>query len=203
LLDPLTLLNALAAFQYVHGNYLVPNSNDPTGSLPYGYNDATLAAAISNPANISTYQDGTFTLIPDQGYVPIMQPFIDLGTATGTLGLVKPVVDLLSPAFKVIIDLAYDRTANPGIPQTFKLIPIVNPVTLTVNLIVAGVQGIQDAVSDIGGTTLTPVSPFTTTGPSTVSPWPLRIRVRRLITRWSTRTQTRTRSPMSARGRCR
>jgi hypothetical protein len=83
--------------------------------------------------------------------------------------LVKPFVDLLSPAFKVIIDLAYDRNANPGIPQTFQLIPIVNPVTLTVNLIVAGVQGIQNALSDIGGTTPAPVSPFTTPGPSTVS----------------------------------
>jgi hypothetical protein len=128
-LNPLALLNALAAFEYVHGYYLVPNSNDPTGTLPYGYTDATLAAAISNPANIATYQDATFILIPDQGYLPIMQPFIDIGNATGTLGLVKPVVDLLSPAFKVIIDLAYDRTANPGIPQTFQLIPIVNPVT--------------------------------------------------------------------------
>jgi hypothetical protein len=30
LLNPLALLNALAAFWYVHGNYLVPNSNDPS-----------------------------------------------------------------------------------------------------------------------------------------------------------------------------
>src|ERR1700730_17973905 len=168
LLNPLALLNALAAFEYVHGNYLVPNSNDPTGSLPYGYTNATLAAAISDPANISTYQDGTFILIPDQGYLPIMQPFIDIGNATGTLGLVKPFVDLLSPATKVLIDLRYDRTANPGIPQTFKLIPIVNPVTLTVDLVVAVGHGIQAFVNDVGGTTLAPVSP-STTGPSTVS----------------------------------
>jgi hypothetical protein len=50
LLYPPALLNAPAAFEYVHGNYLVPNSNDPTGSLPYGYTNATLAAAISDPA---------------------------------------------------------------------------------------------------------------------------------------------------------
>lgn len=55
---PLSWLNAIAAFQYVHGNYLVPNSNDPTGTLPYGYTDATLAAAIADPNNIRTYQDG-------------------------------------------------------------------------------------------------------------------------------------------------
>jgi predicted component of type VI protein secretion system len=82
-------------------------------------------------------------LIHDQGYLPIMQPFIDIGNATGTLGLVKPFVDLLSPA-------------------------TVNPVTLTVDLVVAVGQGIQAFVNDVGGTTLAPVSPFTT-GPSTVS----------------------------------
>jgi hypothetical protein len=170
LLNPLALLNALAAFEYVHGNYLVPNSNDPTGSLPYGYTDATLAAAISDPANIRTYQDGTFILIPDKGYLPIMQPFIDFGNATGTLPVIKPFVDLLSPAFKVIIDLAYDRNANPGIPQTFKLIPIVNPVTLTVNLVVAVGQGIQAFINDVGDPPSGPVIPFAPTGPSTVSP---------------------------------
>jgi PE-PPE domain len=169
LLDPLSLLNALAAFQYVHGNYLVPNSNDPTGSLPYGYTDATLAAAISNPANIRTYQDATFVLIPWQGTLPIYQPFIDIASATGTTPLVKPIVDLLTPATKVLIDLGYNRTANPGIPQTFQLFPIVNPATLAVNLVAAVGQGIQNAQSDIGGTTPAPVSPPTTTGPSTVS----------------------------------
>lgn len=194
-LNPLALLNALAAFEYVHGNYLVPNSNDPTGTLPYGYTDATLAAAISNPANMATYQDATFILIPDQGYLPIVQPFIDIGNATGTLGLVKPVVDLLSPDLKVIIDLAYDRTANPGIPQTFQLIPIVNPVTLTVNLIVAGVQGIQDAVNDVGGTTPAAVTPFATPGPSTpvVNPNP------NLITNVATRALTSNNNPMTPR----
>jgi len=169
LLDPLTLLNALAAFQYVHGNYLVPNSNDPTGTLPYGYTDATLAAAISNPANIRTYQDATFVLIPWQGTLPIYQPFIDIASATGTTPLVKPIVDLLTPATKVLIDLGYNRTANPGIPQTFQLFPIVNPVTLAVNLGVAVGQGIQAAQNDVGGTSDPPTLPPAPTGPTTLS----------------------------------
>src|ERR1700757_4645448 len=76
-------------------------------------------------------------LIPQQGTLPILQPFLDIGNATGTTALVKPFVDLLNPVFKVIVDLAYDRNANPGIPQTFQLFPIVNPITLTVNLLVA------------------------------------------------------------------
>jgi hypothetical protein len=138
-------------------------------------------------------------LNPDQGYLPIMQPFIDIGNATGTLGLVKPVVDLLSPAFKVIIDLAYDRTANPGIPQTFQLIPIVNPVTLTVNLIVAGVQGIRDAVNDVGGTTPVPVSPFATTGPSTPVVNPNPNPNPNLITNVATRSLTSNNNQMTPR----
>ena len=171
LLDPFSLLNALAAFYYVHGNYLVPNSNDPMGTLPYGYTPTTLAQAITNPANISTYQDATFVLIPDPGTLPLLQPLLDLGNATGTTAIVKPFVDLLNPIVKVLVDLGYDRNANPGIPQTFQLFPPINPITLGINLVVAVVQGIQAALKDIigdppGASTVAPPAPA---GPSTSS----------------------------------
>ena len=173
ILNPLAILNALAAFWYVHGNYLVPNSNDPGGTLPYGYTPATLAAAIADPANRRTYQDATFVLIPEQGTLPILQPFLDIGAALHLTPLVKPFVDLLNPIFKVLINLAYDRTLNPGIPETFQLFPIVNPITLITNLITAGLQGIQAALKDIGLGALgglLPAAPLAPKGPSTVSP---------------------------------
>ena len=49
LTNPFAVLNAIAGFVYVHGNYLLPNGNDPTGTLPYGYTPETLAAAIRIP----------------------------------------------------------------------------------------------------------------------------------------------------------
>jgi hypothetical protein len=44
-------LNALAAFENVHGYYLAPNGNGPTETLPFGYTDATLAPQLDCSAN--------------------------------------------------------------------------------------------------------------------------------------------------------
>ncbi len=150
--NPLAVLNALAAFEYVHGNYLSPNSNGPTDMLPYGYTDATLATAINN-ADKRTDGDATFVLIPQQGTLPIMQPFLSIASATGTTALVKPIVDLLSPLTKVLINLGYDRIINPGVPQTLSILPF-NPfqnwLGVGVNLAAATVQGIQAFLGDLG-----------------------------------------------------
>jgi hypothetical protein len=94
---------------------------------------------------------------------------MDLANATGLTPLVKPFVELLNPVFKVIINLAYHRNANPGIPQTFQLFPIVNPATLTVQLVTAVFRGIDDAVNDISGGIFDPPAPVAPTGPSTSS----------------------------------
>lgn len=163
--NPLAVLNALAAFQYVHGNYLVPNENDLTGTLPYGYTDATLAQTIQGllsnctegpGSNCRTYQDAKFVLIPWQGTLPILQPLMDLADSIGITPLVKPFVDLIQPALKVLIDLGYDRIANPGIPRTMNLIPIFNPIKLAVDLVNAVGQGIEAFIKDITGSASTP-----------------------------------------------
>jgi PE-PPE domain len=165
--NPFAMLNALAAFEYVHGYYLVPNSNAPTDGLAYGYNPTTLAAAIADPNNIKTYKDATFILIPQQGTLPIMMPFLALAAATGTTAIVKPIVDLVSPVMKVLIDLGYDRTINPGIPQTLSILPF-NPFqnwgTIGTNLVNAAGQGIHDFLADLGvGSTM--LAPATVQGP--------------------------------------
>jgi hypothetical protein len=160
--NPLAMLNALAAFEYVHGYYLVPNSNDPTGALPYGYTPETLATAIDN-ADKRTYQDATFVLIPHQGTLPLMQPFMDIAAQTGTTALVKPVVDLFSPVTKVLINLGYDRTVNPGIPQILSILPF-NPfqnwIGVGFDLLNATGEGIQAFLNDVGiGAAIAPVAP--------------------------------------------
>ncbi|WP_319450755.1 MULTISPECIES: PE-PPE domain-containing protein [unclassified Mycobacterium] len=121
--NPVAMLNALAAFEYVHGYYLSPNENGETDTLPYGYNDDTLAYAIANTAKVDTYNDATFVLIPQQGALPIYQPFVDLANTTGTRALVDPVISLVQPVTKVLINLGYDRTTNPGIARTLSILP--------------------------------------------------------------------------------
>jgi hypothetical protein len=166
---------------------LVTNPNNQVVLFGYSQGGAVVSQEMYNLANLpqseknqiqvvndrqqrqparAVGQDATFILIPDPGTMPLLQPFIDIGNATGTTALVKPLVDLLNPVLRVLVDLGYDRNANPGIPQTFQLFPIVNPVTLAVNLVVAVGRGIQAARNDItgdppGGSTLAPTGPST------------------------------------------
>jgi hypothetical protein len=149
--NPLTMLNALAAFEYVHGYYLSPNSNGETDQMPYGYNDATLAYAIAHTDHIQ-YNDATFVLIPQQGALPIFQPFVDLANATGTRALVDPVITLVQPVTKVLIDLGYDRETNPGIPRTLSILPF-NPFQnwfkVGEDLANGAVEGVADVVNGV------------------------------------------------------
>jgi hypothetical protein len=162
--NPLTMLNALAAFQYVHGYYLVPNSNDPApaGKLPYGYDATSLDAAIQ-AAPKRAYNDATFVLIPQKGPLPIFQPFIDLGKATGTSGLIDPLVALLNPVTKLLVDLGYDRITNPGIARNLSILPFnpftLNPIEFAVKFVAAIFQGIRDAINVIVNPASTAVAP--------------------------------------------
>jgi hypothetical protein len=159
-LNLLAVANALAGIQYVHGYYLVPNGNGPTNQLPWGYTADEIQALIEDPNN-PTKGDTTYVTIPAKS-LPILQPFIDFGNATGTSAIVDPILELVQPALKVLIDTGYDRTANPGDPMTFRLIPRINPLKLVVDLAAAVVQGIKDATDGV------PIVP-TVTPPSSAS----------------------------------
>ncbi|MBB2770837.1 UNVERIFIED_ORG: hypothetical protein GGE11_001750 [Mycolicibacterium obuense] len=146
--NPLAMLNALMAFEYVHGYYLDPNSNGPTDTMPYGYDDVSLAAAIA-AAPKRVHGDATFVLIPQRGTLPIFMPLVDIGNATGTSAFVEPVIRLLQPVTKLLIDLGYDRQANPGIARNLSILPFnpftFNPIQFSVDFVEAIVQGIEDA----------------------------------------------------------
>lgn len=161
--NPLAVLNALAGFEYVHGYYLDPTQKSPDSTLPYGYDPATFPEVIADLPG-RTYGDATFVLIPHRGPLPLFLPFVDLGQQTGTSQFIDPLVRLLNPVTKVLVDLGYDRTANPGIPRYLSILPLnplaVNPVDLTVRIVRAIGQGIYDATH---GTPLFPpnVAPST------------------------------------------
>lgn len=178
--NPLAVLNALVALEYVHGYYLDPTSNYPNESLPYGYDDGTLATAIDDAPH-RVHNDATFVLIPQQGALPLYLPVLDIGKQLGISGLVKPLVALFNPVTKLLVNLGYDRITNPGIARTLSILPFnpltFNPVDFSVRFVAAIAQGIQDAIA--GGASLTPAkTPVTNpttltvrgTAPQTVDP---------------------------------
>jgi hypothetical protein len=158
-INALADLNAIAGFEYVHGEYLTPDGMPPSGALPYGYTADDVTAielacqADSTGPNCQTYGDTLYITIPARA-LPIMTPFLDLGTSTGTSALVNPVVALLQPATQTLIETGYDRTSY-GTPTPFKLVPIVNPIKLTTDLIADVPEGINAAAATIQSPTHT------------------------------------------------
>lgn len=144
-------LNAIAGFWYVHGTYLAPNANSDVGEIPdLEYTAPELNAALTDPKNQTVYGDTTYITIPTKT-LPIVRPFLEFGGFTHTSFIVKPLVDLVSPVLRVLIDTGYDRSLSPGVPAPFRLIPLLNPITLTVDLINAAGEGVKAAISDITG----------------------------------------------------
>ncbi|OBB06933.1 hypothetical protein A5662_09830 [Mycobacteriaceae bacterium 1482268.1] len=176
LLNPVALLNAAAGFQYVHGTYLAPDDGE-TDTTPYGYSPEEVQFYVNdvkehgcNPTNFCQHVEGSDTnyiTLPAR-YLPLYQPFIDIGDATGTSAVIVPIVDLISPATQTIIETGYNRTdyskAQPGTllpPRTF------NPIQTAVDLVKDIPEGIDMAVTP--GRTPLPGSPPLPTTTSTVS----------------------------------
>ncbi len=155
-------LNAVAGFWYIHGTY-----PDPTRGVtvpPYGFDTvAAYEAALANPDNRQSYgPNNTYITIPVEN-LPILQPLRDLGASTNTTAITEPIADLIQPTWTVLIETGYDRNIPYGQATHARLIPIINPITLTTDLVKAGVKGVQDAVADItGGTSPAPAAPLGT-----------------------------------------
>jgi hypothetical protein len=175
LANPVADLNAVAGFAYVHGTYLAPNGDDPVTETPYSYSvkevqDAVTAAQAN--CSVETYcqhvdgSDTIYVVLPAR-YLPIYQPFIDLGDATGTSALVVPVTDFLSPFTQTIIETGYDRT-DYSKPTPGTLLPPANfnPVQTAVDLVHDVPEGINMALTP--GRTPLPGSPPVTSA-STLS----------------------------------
>ncbi|CAJ1579742.1 PE-PPE domain-containing protein [[Mycobacterium] wendilense] len=159
--NPLTMLNAIAAFDNVHGYYLAPNGGDPDGTMPYGYTEAQLAAALADPDNIryggnNPNSANKYIMIPATS-LPLANLILSLAESTGTTAIVKPFVDLLAPAAKVIIDLGYDWSGDPDKPVPLSLLPF-NPfnnwLEVGEDLVVALGEGVHNV---FGGPTVAPL----------------------------------------------
>ena len=174
--NPFTVLNALAAFDNVHGFYLTPNGNGPTDPIAYGYTEAELAEQLDrtkHPENFREDSEGNvYVMIPAKS-LPIMNLVTSL-LPSSLQPVAKPVVDLVSPVLKVVIDLGYDWSGDPGVPRTLSPLPF-NPnqnwPAVGVKLVAATVQGIQAFIGDLGGltTTIAPSTPAPLSDTTTVS----------------------------------
>lgn len=174
LANPLALANAVAGFQYVHGTYLTPDADDPSTETPYGYTpqeiqDAVTAAqADCSAETYCQHVDGSDTIyvtLPAK-YLPIYQPFVDLGDATGTSALIVPITDLLSPATQTLIETGYDRS-NYANPQPGTILPpkTFNPIKTAVDLVNDIPEGINMALTP----GRTPLPPPAGQGPQTLT----------------------------------
>jgi hypothetical protein len=163
--NPFSFLNAVAALETVHGFYLTPNGNGPTDPIAYGYTEEELADILAGPCpgpncRVDSYGN-KYYMIPAKS-LPIMN-FVTSMLPSPLQPVAKPVVDLVSPVLKVLIDLGYDWSGDPGVERFLSPLPF-NPIqnwpAVGVNLVAATVQGIQAFIGDLGGLTTT-IAPST------------------------------------------
>jgi hypothetical protein len=163
-------LNAIAGFQYIHGTYLDPNQNSMFTGLPDGYTPQELADQMNpalHPENFRYFGNTTYITIPTRN-LPIVQPLRDFIPVLG-----NPIADLISPSLRVLIDTGYDRSINPGVYTPARLIPIIDPVKLAVDLAASIPAGIAAALNDLGKTSILPFDPPAPLAPTTPATTPL------------------------------
>ena len=67
-----------------------------------------------------------------------------------TLGVPEPLIDVVEPLFREIVELGYDRSIPPWEPTPARLIPRHDPVTAAGDLVNAVGEGIDNALALIG-----------------------------------------------------
>jgi hypothetical protein len=145
---PLNLLataNSLAAYYYLHGD------------------------VVNRPLSEAEYQgrlgDTTYYLFPART-LPILMPLEQAGVPS-------PIVRFLDTMLRVVVEDAYLREVNPGVPTAGTLMPIGNPIALALNLLAAIPVALDDASQETGlGRTLgtTPAGPYGVGGPPLPEP---------------------------------
>src|SRR6478752_1392042 len=171
--NPISFLNALAAFETVHGYYLTPNGNGPHDPIAYGYTQDELVDQVDcgkHPANCRTDKNGnTYVMIPAKS-LPLADLVMSL-VPSGLKPIVKPFVDLVTPVLKVIADLGYDWSGDPSVVRPLSILPF-NPfqnwLAVAANLVVAAVQGVQAFIGDLGKLGVSTVAPDSTQTPSPI-----------------------------------
>lgn len=123
-LNPLATANAFLGIYYLHGDYSSVGMDDADYQGKYG--------------------DTDYYIIPT-GTLPLLIPLQQLGVPS-------PLIKVLDAPLRVLVEQGYDRQTSPGVATTAKLIPVVNPVSGTINFLVAIPTGIDDGIEEVNGT---------------------------------------------------
>jgi PPE-repeat protein len=121
--------NAIAGILFIHPAY---NAVTP----------AQIASGIVEPVSPADTET-TYILIPSQN-LPLLDPL----RAIPLVG--NPLADLVQPDLRVLVELGYDRAAYQDLPTAFGLFPNIDPATLAAELQQGAVQGVNDALADVG-----------------------------------------------------
>ena len=141
----LATFNALAGYALLHGG------------------------VVDKPSGEALFQgkqgDTSFYMFPTE-LVPVLMPL-------QMIGVPKPILSFFDEFFRVVIEDAYLRDVNPGVPTAASLLPFGNPITLALKLLAAIPVAIDNALEDLGvgralGTTAS--GPFGVGGPQLPEP---------------------------------
>jgi hypothetical protein len=120
--------NAIAGIVFIHGGLGPPMPDQ-------------IASGIVQPASPGSLT--TYILLPTHD-LPLLDPL----RAIPLLG--HPLADLIQPDLRVLVELGYDRTAFADVPTPFGLFPNVDPAVVAAQLQQGAVQGVHDALADLG-----------------------------------------------------
>ncbi|MGH3676463.1 MAG: PE-PPE domain-containing protein [Mycobacterium sp.] len=129
--NPVAVANSLLGALFVHGLYGQEVSLDPDSPK---YQPGTIVQ-----------QDGltTYYWIPTQD-LPLFDP-------PRLAGLPEPVIDVFEPFFTELVEAGYDRSIPFSARTPAQLIPVIDPMTLTIKLAAAGLEGANNAAKIAGG----------------------------------------------------
>ena len=130
-IDLVSTANALLGAVYVH---------------PHDLNPSLAPDAPGPPPTHTEYGDTDYYFFETEN-LPLFGPL-------RTLGVPEPLIDVVEPVTKVVVDLGYDRSIPPGEPTPARLIPPINPVTVAADLVNAVGEGVNNALALTGSAPL-------------------------------------------------
>ncbi len=128
-LYPLNLVataNALLGAVYLHPYDLEPSLADP-----------------GTPPPIHTKTGDTDYYFFETEDLPLFAPL-------RMIGVPEPLIDVVEPVVKVVVEQGYDRSIPPGEPTPARLIPPLNPVKVAGDLVNAVGEGVNNAAALVG-----------------------------------------------------
>jgi hypothetical protein len=138
-------LNTVLGFLYVH---------------TYPFDVSLPADPTTSPAFQGTHGDTSYYFFETQD-LPLFAPL-------RMLGVPEALIDVVEPFFRAIVELGYDRSIPPWEPTPARLIPPLNPMTVTADLVNAIGEGINNVAALVGSPPpLSIPAPVTLAAPAT------------------------------------